>query len=59
MSFEVHREPLYRRYYAPICSAACAYTILFGFILIILPLIIAYNSYGNNFFLFSHKISHY
>lgn len=44
MSFEVHREPLYRRYYAPACSCACLYALVFGFLLILLPLIIAYNT---------------
>eukprot|EP00600_Ochromonadales_sp_CCMP1393_P008389 CAMPEP_0174970734 /NCGR_PEP_ID=MMETSP0004_2-20121128/9571_1 /TAXON_ID=420556 /ORGANISM="Ochromonas sp., Strain CCMP1393" /LENGTH=280 /DNA_ID=CAMNT_0016220545 /DNA_START=32 /DNA_END=871 /DNA_ORIENTATION=+ len=44
MSFEVHREPLYRRYYASAFSGACCYAFAFGFILIFLPLIIAYNS---------------
>lgn len=44
MSFEVHREPLYRRYYASLFSGSCCYAIAFGFILIFLPLIIAYNS---------------
>lgn len=44
MSFEVHREPLYRRYYATSFSGACCYSIAFGFILIVLPLIIAYNT---------------
>jgi len=44
MAFEVHREPLYRRYYANSVSGACCYAIIFGFILIFLPLIIAYNS---------------
>lgn len=43
---QVHQEPLYRRYYAPWCSAASLYTVFFSFVLIILPLIIAYNSYG-------------
>lgn len=44
MAFEVHREPLYRRYYAKTFTGACCYTICFGFLLIFLPLIIAYNS---------------
>lgn len=44
MAFEIHREPLYRRYYASYFSAAFLYALLFGFILIILPFIIAYNS---------------
>jgi len=44
MAFEVHREPLYRRYYAQTFTGACCYTICFGFLLIFLPLIIAYNS---------------
>lgn len=44
MSFEVHKEPLYRRYYASPTSAACAYGVFYGFIAVFLPLIIAYNS---------------
>lgn len=44
MSFEVHREPLYRRYYASYASGAFCYAICFGFVLIFLPLMIAYNS---------------
>lgn len=44
MSFEVHREPLYRRYYAPAASLSCCYAIVFGIVLILLPLIIAYNT---------------
>ena len=44
MAFEVHREPLYRRYYASYTSGAFCYAICFGLILIFLPLIIAYNS---------------
>ena len=44
MSFEVHREPLYRRYYASYTSGAFCYAICFGFLLIFLPLMIAYNS---------------
>ncbi len=41
----MHQEPLYRRFYAPLCSTACAYTVFFAFVLIVLPVIIAYNSY--------------
>lgn len=43
-AFEVHREPLYRRYYASYASGAFCYAICFGVVLIFLPLIIAYNS---------------
>ena len=46
MSFEIHREPLYRRYYATYTSPSFLYGLIFGFLLIILPLIIAYNSTG-------------
>ena len=46
MSFEVFREPLYRRYYASYTSASFCYAIAFGFLLIFLPLILAYNSVG-------------
>ena len=46
MSFEIHREPLYRRYYATYFSPSFLYGLVFGFLLIILPLIIAYNSTG-------------
>lgn len=45
---QVHREPLYRRYYATTFSGACCYSFAFGFILIVLPLIIAYNTSGND-----------
>eukprot|EP01031_Cornospumella_fuschlensis_P030747 gene30747-37149_t len=45
MAFQVHQEPLYRRYHAPWNSWAVFYSIVFAFVLIILPLIIAYNSY--------------
>lgn len=45
MSFEVHREPLSKKYYTAFCSTTCAYFILYSFVLIILPLIIAYNSH--------------
>lgn len=44
MSFEVHREPLYRRYYSSFTSGACCYSVISGFMLIFLPLIIAYNT---------------
>jgi hypothetical protein len=46
MSFEIHREPLYRRYYATYTSPSFLYGLVFGFLLLILPLIIAYNSTG-------------
>lgn len=46
MAIEVHAEPLQKRYYAPICSSTCCYMIIYGFVIILLPLIIAYNSYG-------------
>ena len=45
MTFEVHREPLFRRYYASYTSGACVYALLYSFVLIFLPLIIAYNTY--------------
>lgn len=44
MSFEVHREPLYRRYYAPAASLSCCYAIVFGVALLVLPLIISYST---------------
>lgn len=44
MSFEIHREPLYKKYRAPYYSAACLYAIVFGFLLIFVPFMIAYNS---------------
>lgn len=44
MSFEVHREPLYRRYYAPAASFTCLYAIAVAITLILLPLFIAYNT---------------
>ena len=46
MSFEVYREPLYRRYYASYFSPSFLFAIMVGFLLIFLPLIIAYNSTG-------------
>ncbi len=46
MSFEIHREPLYRRYYATYASPSFLYGLIFGFLLLFLPLIIAYNSTG-------------
>ena len=49
MAFEVHREPIYRRYYASNFSAGCWWAVIFGWVLIFLPLIIAYNS--NSFWL--------
>jgi hypothetical protein len=51
MAIEVHTEPLQRRYYAPVCSTTCCYMIIYGFVIILLPLIIAYNSYGKQQFL--------
>lgn len=44
MSFEVHREPLYRRYYAPAASFTCLYAICVGIVLVLLPLFISYNT---------------
>ena len=44
LPMQVHREPLYRRYYAPYMSGACLYAVMFSFLLIFLPLILAYNS---------------
>jgi transmembrane protein 231 len=44
MGVEVFREPLYRRYYAPINSYAFLHTVFMIFLVIFLPLIIAYNS---------------
>lgn len=46
MAFEIHREPLYRRYYAPVYSGACVYAIILGFLSIFIPFIISYNT-GN------------
>jgi transmembrane protein 231 len=46
MPIEVHREPLYRRYYAPYFSASFLFAAAVGFLLVFLPLIIAYNSSG-------------
>jgi len=46
MTFEVFREPLYRRYYSTYTSASFCYALVFGFAVIILPLILAYNSEG-------------
>jgi transmembrane protein 231 len=45
MPFEVHREALSKRHYAPFMSSTCFYMAFFFVILIFLPLIIAYNSY--------------
>eukprot|EP01038_Epipyxis_sp_PR26KG_P013637 gene13637-18299_t len=44
MSYEIHREPLYRRYHTELISWGCFYTMFFWFVLIFLPLIISYNS---------------
>lgn len=46
MSFEIFREPMYRRYYATYTSASFCYALTFGFIAVFLPLILAYNSEG-------------
>lgn len=46
MAFELYREPLYRRYYATYTSAAFCYALAIGFLLVFLPLILAYNSEG-------------
>jgi hypothetical protein len=46
MSFEVHREPMYRRYYSTYTSAAFCYSILYGVTLVLCPLFLAYNSAG-------------
>ena len=47
---EVHRAPIYRRHYANICSETGIYCVLQGFLLIFLPLIIAWNSGGGSQF---------
>ncbi len=44
----VHREPLYKRYSASLLSGGCCYALIFGFLLIFIPLIIAYNSGGGH-----------
>lgn len=54
---QVHREPLYRRYYASPFSGACCYAISFGFILIFLPLIIAYNSSCKFYYFVCEKVN--
>jgi transmembrane protein 231 len=46
MSFEIHREPMYRRYHATYCSGACCYALFFGVTLVLLPLFLAYNTTG-------------
>jgi len=46
MSFEVHREPMYRRYYSGYASASFCYAVVYGATLLILPLVLAYNSVG-------------
>lgn len=46
MSFEVHREPMYRRYYSGYTSASFCYAVVYGATLLILPLVLAYNSVG-------------
>ncbi len=46
MAFEAYREPLYRRYYAPILSLSCVWVVTCVFFSIFIPIIISYNS-GN------------
>lgn len=47
---EVHRLPVYKRHYANIFSETGIYCVLQGFLLIFLPLIIAWNSGGGSQF---------
>lgn len=49
MAVEVFREPLYRRYFAPLNSYAFLHNVFMLFLVIFLPLIIAYNT--DNFWL--------
>ena len=46
MTFEIFREPLYRRYYSSYSSASFCYALLFGAVLVFLPLLLAYNADG-------------
>ena len=41
---EVHRQPLYRRHFANMCSETGAFCVIQGFVLIFLPLIIAFST---------------
>jgi hypothetical protein len=45
---QIFKEPLYRRYYATTASLAWVYTLFYVFLLIFLPLFIAYNSSCND-----------
>ena len=44
--FEVHKEPLFKRYYASVVSNASLVNFICGFVLIVLPIFIGYNSWG-------------
>ena len=46
MTFEIFREPLYRRYYSSYTSASFCYALAFGAVMLLLPLLLAYNSGG-------------
>jgi hypothetical protein len=44
--FEVHKEPLFKRYYGGVVSQASLVTFVCGFVLIVLPIFVGYNSWG-------------
>ncbi len=45
-NFEVHKEPLYKRYYAGRMSSTLVFSVLVGFWFLVLPLFIAYCTWG-------------
>lgn len=47
---EVHRQPLYKRHYSNACSETGVFCVLQGFLLVFLPLIIAFSSGGSEHF---------
>lgn len=55
---EVHRSPIYRRHYANVCSETGIYCVLQGFLLIFLPLIIAWNSGGGSQFWTTNRFTY-
>lgn len=44
MAFEIYREPIYTKYYANILSWTAVYYFIYSALIVLLPLIIAYNS---------------
>ena len=46
--FEVHKEPLFKRYYGGVVSQASLVTFVCGFVLIVLPIFVGYNSWAED-----------